>query len=46
MKGEERLGPRSLCPALRLHLEPPGEGEVVGSLYGGGGGWPAFQGLP
>lgn len=46
MKGEERLGPRSLCPALRLHLEPPGEGEVVGSLYGGGGGGQAVASFP
>lgn len=38
--------PRPLCPALRLHLEPPGEGEDVGGLYGGGGGGQAVASFP
>lgn len=32
----EMLGPRSLCPTLRLHLSHLGKVRVVGSLYGGG----------
>ena len=37
--------PRPLCPALRLHLEPPGESVDVGGLYGGGVGGQAVASL-
>lgn len=32
VKGEEMLGPRSLCPALRLHLSHLGKVRLLGAF--------------
>ena len=43
------LGPRSLCPTLRLHLSHLGKVRLLGAFMEEGVGgrlWPAFQGLP
>lgn len=46
VKGEEMLGPRSLCPTLRLHLSHLGKVRLLGAFMEEGVGGQAVASFP